>query len=342
MVPTCSASQRSKRKPLTYHFGRVTQNIRRCYRKNVAIFKHANKYYVETVIYMQPDQIINFIGAILGGGIIGAIISALATIFYGERRVETLRRRREHSIKLNDGVLKPWLSNVRVYCKIGETYSFDVHKIVGLEPKDPTDLEYFDVAKSHLESKYPDIIEAWEDLKHATLEHNKDLAILLEEIRTLTIEELKMPPYYSGMRGRSPKEYITLDRFVETIYHEIASRTRMHAQARAEHRVHPERKWMIGKPSIHPVIHGEEKFHELSWGSYTLVWNLDEEEVKRAKALIDKILDTSKFKEEVKNLIEREDMVHKTKREVFEMKIKDLIKSIELGNILKGKCRFCS
>jgi len=290
---------------------------------------------------MQPDQIINFIGAILGGGIIGAIISALATIFYGERRVETLRRRREHSIKLKDEVLKPWLSKVGKYCKIGAVYSYDVHKMVGVEPKDPIDLEFFDVVKNHLETKYADIKKDWEEFKQITSKHNKDLATLQEEIRTLTIKDVKIPAYYSNMRGRSPEEYITIDRFVETVYEEMYQRMRIQAQARAEHKVHPERKWMIGKPQIEPIIHGEETFHTLAWGSYRLGISHDEKEIEKFELLINKIIDTPRFKEEVKELIEREDTIYKTQREDFEVKIKEVIKSIELGNVLKGKCRYC-
>jgi len=278
---------------------------------------------------MEIDQFLNFIGAILGGGIIGAIISALATIFYGERRVDTLRRRREHSIKLNDEVFKRWLEKVGDYSKIDVAYSKDIGKIVGVEPKDPTDLEFFDVAKSHLESKYPYILKEWEELKHVTLEHNKELAILLEEIRTLTIKELKMPCYYSSLPGRAPEEHITLNRFVECIYKEM------------EYRVRAEREWLFEKPIIQPVIYGGEKFYELAWGSYRLVKSRDEKEVGRAILLISQLIETPKFKEEVKNLMKEEDEIYKIKRENFERKIKDLIKSVELGGILKGKCRFC-
>jgi len=258
-----------------------------------------------------------------------------------EATIEIARRRREHSSRLKDEVLKPWLSKVGEYCKIGVTYSYEVHKIVGLEPKDPIDLKFFDFAKSHLESKYPEIMKAWEELKLVTSKHNKDLASLLEETRTLTIKDLKIPAYYSDMRGRLPEEHITLDRFVEAIYQEMNYRIRTRAQERAEHRVHPERKWMIGKPLIQPVMHGKEKFHTLAWGSYRLVRNRDEEKVKKAKSLIDKILDTSRFKDEVKNLIDREDQIYKTKRDNFETKIKDVINSVELGNVLEGRCRFC-
>ncbi len=254
---------------------------------------------------------------------------------------ELVKIRREHSIKIMDEAFKPWLNKVSEYCKIGVSYSYSVHKIVGLEPQDPTELEYFDVAKSHLESKYPVVIKAWEQLKQVTFEHNKDFATVLEEIRKLTIKELKIPPYYSTMRGRSPEEYITVDRYVDTIYQEMTSRIIMFNQTHAEHKVHPERKWMIGEPTIEPVMHGEAKFYTLSWGSYRLAISRDEEKIKKSKALIMKTLDTLKFKDEVKTLIERENKFYKTKRENFEKGMRNIIKSLELGNVLKGKCQFC-
>jgi len=57
--------------------------------------------------------------------------------------------------------------------------------------------------------------------------------------------------------------------------------------------------------------------------------------------LINQLIETPKFKKEEKNLTKRKDEIYKIKREDFEAKIKDVIESIELGNILKGKCRFC-
>jgi len=133
---------------------------------------------------MDIAQILYFLGAILGGGIIGAIISSLATVFFGERRVETLRRRRDHSIKLNDGVLKPWISKLQDYCKSGRAiYNHEVTRIVENKPKDPTDSEFFTEAKSHLESNYPAVLKSWEELKQATLSHNEKIATVLEETR---------------------------------------------------------------------------------------------------------------------------------------------------------------
>ena len=243
--------------------------------------------------------------------------------------IEIVRIRREHSKKIKDGALKPWQTNIEHYCKIDVAYSKDVDKMVGVEPKDPTDLEYFDVAKSHLKSKYPDVLNAWEKLKRVTSKHNKELAFLMEKIRTFTIKKLKISYHYSNIRGRAPEEYITLDRFVENISEEM------------ELRLRGNEKWAIGEPKKESFRRGDEKFYQLAWGSYTLVTSRDEKDVERAIILINKIIETPRFIEKVKNLIKREDEIYKVKFENFETKIKDVIKSIELGMILEGKCRFC-
>lgn len=242
--------------------------------------------------------------------------------------IELTRIRQEHSIKIKDEALKPWLAKVGEYCKIEAVYSKDADRMVGIEPNDPSDLNFFDVAKSHLESKYPDILEAWEDLKRITSELNKELAIILEEIRTLTIKELELPCYYWFLGVEEPEEHIKPDKIAQSIYQEI------------EWRAPQKRKWMIGKPHVHPVIYGREQFYELEWRE-RLMKSRDEEKVKRAILLIDKIVETPKFKEMTEKLTKRKDEIYKTHRETFEAKIKEVIKSIELGNVLKGKCKYC-
>jgi len=237
--------------------------------------------------------------------------------------------RREHSMKIKDEALKPWLTNAGNYCKIDTVYSEDADKMVGVEPKDPIDLDFFEFAESHLESKYSDVMNAWEELKRATSEQNKDLAIFMEKIRKLTIKRVKIPFYYSNLRRRVPKEYITLDRFVDSIYTEMKLRSQADGES------------MIGEPKITPVIIGDEKFHELEWGGYRLVRSRDEREVELVKFFIKTVIGTPRFRKEVDALIRKEDEKYRMKLDSFETKIKDVIKSIELGKILEGECRFC-
>jgi len=127
--------------------------------------------------------------------------------------------------------------------------------LVAIEPKDPANLEFFDEAKNHLESKYLDVLNAWEELKGATLEHNKEIATFLEEIRTLIVKEVAMPCYYWGMRGDEPERYVRPARLALHIY-EIIS-----------HEIRTGRQWFGGKPKVRPTIYGDTTFYELQWGN---------------------------------------------------------------------------
>jgi len=279
---------------------------------------------------MDIAQILYFLGAILGGGIIGAIISSLATIFFGERRVETLRRRRDHSIKLNDGVLKPWLSKLQDYCKIGAIYNHEVTRIVENKPKDPTDLEFFTEAKSHLESNYPAVLKSWEELKQATLSHNEKIATVLEETRKSMVDDLKMPCYYWKLYDEgAPETCVMPDRILENFYRVI------------KWEVDFGKKWVNGKPSIEPIMSGNIRLYRLKWGTSEVVKSRDEEEVGKCLSLIVQLVEASKYRDEVKSLLKREDEMLQPKTEEFRKQITGLIKSIELGNIIKGKCKYC-
>ena len=48
-----------------------------------------------------------------------------------------------------------------------------------------------------------------------------------------------------------------------------------------------------------------------------------------------------KYKKFIDLALEIENEIRKTRLRNFETKIKDVIKSVELGNLLRGKCRFC-
>lgn len=257
------------------------------------------------------------------------VTSFLVARFYSERWVEMAERRREHSVKLNDAVLKPWKNKVEEYCKIDAMYSSDIDKIIGVEPKDPVDLEFYDAARSHLKLKNPDVLKAWEELKIITSNHNKERALILERIRTLILKQFEMPRYYWSPGAEKPEEYIRPAELAENIYHEI------------EWREPNKRKWARGAaPYVQPSMSGDKRFYHLMWNS-TLMESLDKSDAEKALLLINSIIDTPKLRDEVKDMKKRENETYGVKKQNFETKIKDVIDSVELGNNLGGKCRFC-
>lgn len=278
---------------------------------------------------MVNNQLLNFFVAILGGGIIGSIISALATKYYGERWAERFRIRRVHSVKINDEVFKIWLDKAKDYANIGSTYSKKTGTMVANKPKDPIDLRFFDEAKSHIEAKYPNILKVWEELKLVTSRHNEKLAVVLEKIRTAIVEEFKMNCYYWSSGAKEPEERILPDKIAQQIYGEI------------EWRAQYGEKRFRREPYVTPYITGNEKFFQLEWENNRVIRSQNEKKVKDSVLFIKKLIETSRFIENQKNLAKEEKEVYTIKLEDFKTKIKDVIKSIELGNLLKGKCRFC-
>lgn len=257
------------------------------------------------------------------------LVAFLVARFYGERWVEMSRIRREHSMILSDRVLRPWIENINKYCKIDAKYSEDDDRMMGVEPTDPADLEFFDVGKSHMESGYPDILVSWEELKHVTFEHNNKLANLLEEIRTAVINELKMPCLIYSIE---PEEYVS-PRFAKAIYAQI--------EYTLEYRPYARPKWRGGEPYIQPVNYGGKQFYELAWQDNRIVRSLDEEKTKQAKLLVDHLIETPGLIEKTKLLMDEKSKTYGAKLEALKTKMMDVIKSIELGNIIAGKCRFC-
>jgi len=232
-------------------------------------------------------------------------------------------------LKLMNEVLKPWLAKIgEEYCRVDAVYSPELDKMVGVEPRDPTNLEFFDAARNHLETKYSSVLKAWEEFKTVGAEYNKNLAVVLEEIRTLAIKELRLPCYYWRPAIEQPKEFIMPDLLAQRIYEEI------------EWREPQKRKWARCEPLITPAISGTEKVFHLEWNG-TLVKSRYRDAVEDALFLINRTIEKPSYQEKANDLKKRKKEVYDAKRENFEVKIKDVIKAIELGNNLKGKCRFC-
>lgn len=279
-----------------------------------------------TIIY-DRDKILNL------GESLRALVKKIKIIPKSRREAsdnqpELGRRRQDHSIKIKDEALKPWLAKIEEYAKIDALYSKDKDKIVGSEPTDPTDLDFFDVAKSHLETRYPEIMEAWTNLKSVTRTHNLRLAAFFEETRVLIIEALKLHCHYSNSQGRTPEEYITIDRFVRILYEEMKLKNM-------------QEDWRMERPKTYPVMYGSETFYELEWASYRLMKSRDKEKAEEAIQLIDQLAANPQLMGKVADLEKSLDEIQKVKRADFERKLKEVVKSIELGRLLEGECRFC-
>lgn len=269
------------------------------------------------------DDLLTVIISLIGS----AVTSFLVAKYYGERWVEVRRNRNDHSIRLKDDFLKPWLDKIEEFCKVDARYSTEIGEMVPLEPQEANDLKFYDEARSHLET-YKHLIKDWNSLKQNTLELNKELAIFFEETRVLIKKKIDLPYYCRGYYGDEPDEYICPDTFIRAIFDEIL------------YRIETGRKQFVGNGTIVPTIYGEKKIYHLRWSYIDLARSPDEELMKKTQQFLSKSIEDEGYRKRIKTFMAKKETYDKELEKV-KQDISDIIKSIELGNIIKGKCRYC-
>lgn len=260
------------------------------------------------------------------------VIASAATAFLVAKWVETRKSRMKHSVKLKDDFFKPWLSKIGEYyddyCKIGAQYSKEFDKMVPLEPKDPDNLQFYKEAMSHLKN-YEQLLKDWKNQKQITLELNKELAILFDDIRVLVKKEIDLPYWCPRYSGDEPDEYLCPNLFIGAIYEEI------------EGRIKKERKQFIGSGMVEPTIHGDKKIYYFKWWDRTLARSPKQEHMVKAQQLFSQFIDDEKYKEIIEAFAAKQKETYDKACEKVKQDIVDIINSIELGNIIKGKCQHC-
>jgi len=275
------------------------------------------------------DDILTVIISVIGS----AVTSFVVAKYYGGRWVEIRRSRMEHSTRLKDGFFKPWLEKVGEYCKIDAQYSKEIGKMVSSKPREPDDLEFHDEAMNHLK-KYEKLLQDWGKLKQITLTLNEELAVLFEEIRVLVVKEIDVPywcPSYIGdYSGDKPDEYLCPDSFIRSIYDEVYWRIKT---ARKQH---------LANGKITPTIMSEgKKIYFLGHGSGDFASSPNEELMKKTQQLFSGFIEDEEYRERIKAFLDKQRETYDKELEKVKQNIREIIKSIELGNIIKGKCRYC-
>jgi len=275
---------------------------------------------------MESDQIILSIITV----IISMVASILTARLYGPRWAELAKARREHSKKLNDEVFKPWKEHWEKYCKVDITYSKSEGRLVGKEPTDPRDLQFFEEAASHLQSKYQYVLDSWEELKRATLGHNKELATFSEILQQFFADEMKMPLCYSNDTDQ-PERYICPESIVRALYQEFSWAVTF------------SRKINLASIKIISCSRNGVNFYELKWDPHYQIFlsSKEKRDAEKCLSMIKSFMETPDLKGKMQTLIEKEKTVLSPKRTDFEEKIGGLIKSVELGNTIMGKCHLC-
>ena len=270
------------------------------------------------------DDVLTVVISVVGS----AVTSFLVAKYYGERWVEKRRNRMEHSVRLKDDFFRPWLSKIDEYCKIDALYSKKIGGMFASQPKEPDDLQFYNEARSHLDN-YKHLINDWKNLKQTTLELNKELAVLFEEIRVLIKRTMDIPYYCWGYPGDEPDEYLCPNTFIRAVYEEV------------ENRLKRGKKQFIGIGNVQPTIYGEKRIYHFKWWDRTLARSPDEELMKKAQYLLSQLFENEKYRERIKTFIAKQEETYDKELEKVKQGIREIIKSVELSNIIKGICRYC-
>jgi len=267
-------------------------------------------------------------------------ISFFVAKYYGERWVETRRSRIEHSNVLKDHFFIPWLKKIsdfeKEYIKIDAKYSVEKGKMVPLKPKDPEDLEFFAEAMNHLKN-YENLHRNWDYLKQETLKLNEELTILFEDIRVLASKEISIPYWCSSISrykldeysGDKPDEYLCPNYFIRSIYDEIVTR------------IERDTKRFHGNGTVGSTTSGKKKLYYLNYSYYELAGSLNEELMQKAQRVLSRFIEDKNYQRRLRAFMNKKEETFDKKLEKVKEDIREIIKSIELGNIIKGKCSYC-
>lgn len=270
----------------------------------------------------------NDILTVIISSIISVLTSFLVAKYYGERWVETRRSRKEHSVKIKDDFFKPWLDKLSEYCKLDAYFSKEKGTMVAFVPLEPNDLQYYDEGKAHLNS-YNILTKDWKILKKVTFNLNKKFAVFFEEIRFKIKKEIDLTYYCWGYSGDEPESYLCPDTFIRAMYDEV------------EYRLEKSKKKYYGTPFIQSTAIGKKLFYNLKWLRSDIARSLNEELMKKAQKLFNQFIQNQKFKERVRALmIQKRDTYDKNLNKLQD-DIKDIIKSVDSGNVLQGTCKHC-
>lgn len=241
-------------------------------------------------------------------------------------------RQKGHSDKLKDIFFKPWLEIIGAYndkyCKIDALYSEKSGRMVAYIPREPDDLRFYNDAKAHLRD-YPELLSDWEDLKGITLRLNEELATLFEDIRLSIKEKIDVAYWcpYIG-KGDEPEEYLCPNTFIRRIFDDIAYTigTGRHA---------------FEIPIVQPTSYGEKTIFSLHWSDISPARSLKREYIELIGVIFRNSIEDEKYVTQFEAFIEKKKNTYDKQVKKVEEDINKIIDSIELENIIKGKCKDC-
>jgi hypothetical protein len=269
------------------------------------------------------------------GKVVFTTIVATGISLYAQRIfVERNQKRSQHSKEFAKETLLVLTQRIQEVCQEGCVYDFKSDKLVPKQLYPYTSLPYYDYVKEHFISGYKDEWILWQTIEQKTREYNTKYAELSEKMRQdlfKDIPSLNEKEYYYKVGQLDPATFVKPDSISGTIIEEILCRLKGF------------REWFpAGKLEEMISDYGGYNIYTLkSINSPYMVHSRSIEDVKQTHAFILKKVTSAELIKEVGTLQtlkeEKENHLTQLSNRVLMMK-----SSIELGNIIKGKCEVCT
>ena len=268
------------------------------------------------------------------GKIVFTAIVATGFSLYAQRIfVERSQKRSQHSKEFTKESLLVLTQRIQEVCQEGCKYDFESDKLVPKPLQPYTSLPYYDYVKEHFISGYKDEWILWVVIEYNTNEYNKKYAEISEKIRQDLFKEnpsLKEKEYYYKIGHIEPPIYVKPDYISSTIIEELL------------YRLKGFREWFpAGQLEKNTVSYSGNVVYTLKSvnGSY-VVQSRSTEDIEQIHSFILKKVISAELIKEVGTLQtlkeDKEMYINQLSSKVMNMK-----SSIELGNIIKGKCEVC-
>jgi hypothetical protein len=261
------------------------------------------------------------------GVLASSAISIVIALKLGPWHVEKMRLRREHAQKLLEGGLKPWLNELHMFCRLGAEYSKDDKKFMPFQPTNPNQMLFVDLM-AHLTTGYGEVAQEWANYKTAIVENNQKWADFFNELSLKIEESTSLPKFHFYVQESKPRYFVAPVNVVSTIYNKV------------RYEIVNGQPW-VDRITSTRTMEGDFAYYSIS-SSYGELGHVNS--VEDLDSVIKKAGELEHSKEvraKMEELIHIENDELTKKRTMFEDKLKELIRSVELGNCLKGKCKYC-
>ena len=257
-------------------------------------------------------------------------VSTFISWYFGDRWNYSNQRKEKHSKVLKDNALMQWYTQmdniawtkVRINRETGLFEAWPQQKLVNTS--------YGESLVQHLESGYSEILENWKECKREVIRHNELDAQFHNEVLQILKqkgEALGLNVVNSVNGIDDPATYLNPHRFVLGLLDSFPEKNIW------------KKSWSELQPKQNTGF-DEDGVYSVDWGGGRLMRDSNQEKFEQVMAKIEEVFNDEIIFDRYLEIKMDEERVNRRKNE-FRVMLDKVIKDIELGSHIKGKCDLC-